>query len=173
MGRGVDTHGLSPPQLMVFWPPCPWNIDPPLPMVYQTLSYGIMNSSLLVEMRGVQNTMTKNWPRGQNTIWKIEPGVKISYVTLGSIYHGVQNTICIHDFPSVYKEVTGDESCNYQRISSVAKDILLQLPYHHKHNLVNKSRWLAVLYSSAKTIDKFINILPHNEMMIMIMQGCH
>ena len=52
-------------------------------MVYQTLSYGIMNSSLLVEMRegsiyheGVQNTMTKNLPQGQNTIWKIEPGVK-------------------------------------------------------------------------------------------------
>jgi hypothetical protein len=28
-------------------------------MVYQTLSYGIMNSSLLVEMRGVQNTVRK------------------------------------------------------------------------------------------------------------------
>jgi hypothetical protein len=42
---------------MVFLPLCPWNIDP-LPMVYQTLSYGIMNSSLLVEMRGrVQFTM--------------------------------------------------------------------------------------------------------------------
>ena len=67
--------------------------QPALPMVYQTLSYGIMNSSLLVEMRGggggggvtiyhegVQNTMTKNWPQGQNTIWKIEPRVKISYV---------------------------------------------------------------------------------------------
>jgi hypothetical protein len=24
--------------------------------------------------------MTKNWPQDQNTIWKIEPGVKISYV---------------------------------------------------------------------------------------------
>jgi hypothetical protein len=54
-------------------------------MEYQTLFYGIMNSSLLVEMRGgsiyhegVQNTMTKNLPWGQNTIWKIEPGVKIS-----------------------------------------------------------------------------------------------
>ena len=52
------THGILTP--------CPWNIDP-LPMVYQTLSYGIMNSSLLVEMgggsiyhKGVQNTMTKN-----------------------------------------------------------------------------------------------------------------
>ena len=51
------THGISTPY--------PWYIDP-LPMVYQTLSYGIMNSSLLVEMRGgsiyhegVQNTMTK------------------------------------------------------------------------------------------------------------------
>jgi hypothetical protein len=43
-----------------------------LPMVYQTLSYGIVNSSLLVEMRGggsiyhegVQNTMTKIGPQG-------------------------------------------------------------------------------------------------------------
>ena len=53
------THGILTPQPMVFWPPCPWNIDPPLPMVYQTLSYGIMNSFLLVEMRGggVQFTM--------------------------------------------------------------------------------------------------------------------
>jgi len=54
-------------------------------MVYQTLSYGIMNPSLLVEMsgsiyhEGVQNTMTKNLPRGQNTIWYIDLGVKISY----------------------------------------------------------------------------------------------
>jgi hypothetical protein len=62
-----------------FWPHCPWNIDPP--------TYGIMNYSLLVEMRGgsiyhegVQNTMTKNWPWGHNTIWKIEPSVKILYV---------------------------------------------------------------------------------------------
>ena len=86
-------HGISTPLPMVYWPPYPWYIDPlthgistPLTMVYQTLSYGIMNSSLLVEMRGgsiyhegVQNTMTKNWPQGQNTIWKIEPGVKISW----------------------------------------------------------------------------------------------
>ena len=70
---------------MVYRPPTN-GISTPLPMVYQTLSYGIMNSSLLVEIRGVsichegvQNTMTKNLPRGQNTIWKIEPGVKISY----------------------------------------------------------------------------------------------
>jgi hypothetical protein len=47
-----------------------WNIDP-LPMVYQILSYGIMNSSLLVEMRGgsiyhegVQITMTKKLTPG-------------------------------------------------------------------------------------------------------------
>jgi hypothetical protein len=59
---------------MVYRLPNPWYFDPlahgiltPLPMVYQTLSYGIMNSSLLVEMRegsiyheGVQNTKTKN-----------------------------------------------------------------------------------------------------------------
>ena len=86
------THGILTPLPMVYRPPYPWYFNPPahgistsLPMVYQTLSYGIMNSYLLVEMRGasiyhegVQNTMTKNWPRGQNTIWKIEPGVKIS-----------------------------------------------------------------------------------------------
>jgi hypothetical protein len=54
-------------------------------MVYQTLSYGIMNSSLLVEMRGVQNTVRK----------KIDLGFKIPYGKLnpGSICHGVQNTI--------------------------------------------------------------------------------
>jgi hypothetical protein len=50
---------------MVFLPPYPWNIDP-LPMVYQTLSYGIMNSSFgrneggSIYHEGVQNTMTKN-----------------------------------------------------------------------------------------------------------------
>ena len=68
------THGILTPLPMVYRPPNPWYFDPlahgistPLPMVYQTLSYGIMNSSLLVEMRGgsiyhegVQNTMTKN-----------------------------------------------------------------------------------------------------------------
>ena len=64
------------PLPMLCRPPYPWYIDPPahgistpLPMVYQSLSYGIiyMNSSLLVEMRGVsiyhegvQNIMTKN-----------------------------------------------------------------------------------------------------------------
>jgi hypothetical protein len=53
-------------------------------MVYQTLSNGIMNSSFgrneggSIYHEGVQNTMTKNLPRGQNTIRKIEPGVKIS-----------------------------------------------------------------------------------------------
>jgi hypothetical protein len=74
----------------------------PLPMVYQTLSYGIMNSSLLVEMRGGFNLPwggskyndkkltpgskyhMENWTRGQNIIGKLTPG---------SIYHGVQNTI--------------------------------------------------------------------------------
>ena len=52
---------------MVYRPPYPWYIDPPthgiltplpmeyrppLPMEYQSLSYGIINFSLLVEMRG-------------------------------------------------------------------------------------------------------------------------
>ena len=60
------THGILTPLPMVFWPP--------LPMVYQSLSYGIMDPSLLLEIKGsihhegVQNTMTK-----------IDPGVKISY----------------------------------------------------------------------------------------------
>ena len=75
-----STHGIltplpmvyRPPLPMVYRPPYPWYIDPPLPMVYrppypwyidllpmvyQTLSYGIMNSSLLGEMRGLQFTM--------------------------------------------------------------------------------------------------------------------
>ena len=52
-------HGILTSLPMVYRPPNPWYFDPPahgistpLPMVYQTLSYGIMNSSLLVEMRG-------------------------------------------------------------------------------------------------------------------------
>jgi hypothetical protein len=73
MAYQPPTHGiLTPypwyinPLPMVYRPPYPWYIDPnpwyfdplphgistPLPMVYQTFSYGIMNSSLLVEMRG-------------------------------------------------------------------------------------------------------------------------
>ena len=59
-----STHGISTPLPMIYRPLIPWYIDrpahvisTPLPMVYQTLSYGIMNSSLLVEMRGIQFTM--------------------------------------------------------------------------------------------------------------------
>jgi hypothetical protein len=94
--HGISTHGISTPLPVVCWPPYPWYIDPSLPMVYwppypwyfDPPTYGIMNSSLLVEMRGgggsiyhegVQNKMTKNLPQGQNSIWKIEPGVKIWY----------------------------------------------------------------------------------------------
>jgi hypothetical protein len=58
-------HGILTPLPMVYRPPNQWYFDlpahrisTPLSMVYQTLSYGIMNSSLLVEMRGVQFTMT-------------------------------------------------------------------------------------------------------------------
>ena len=86
------THGILTPLPMVYRPPNPWYFDPPahgistpLPMVYQTLSYGIMNSSLLVEMRGVQFTM-----RGfKIQCQKIDPGVKIPYGKLnpGSKYH--------------------------------------------------------------------------------------
>jgi len=49
---------------MVYRPPT-HDILTHLPMVYQTLSYSIVNSSLLVEMGGgVQNTMTKIGPQG-------------------------------------------------------------------------------------------------------------
>jgi hypothetical protein len=96
------------PLPMVYWPPYPCYIDP-VPMVYQTLSYGIMNSSLMVlwiplfwEKWGGFNLpwggskyndkkltpgskyLMENWTRGQNIIDKSTPG---------SIYHGVQNTI--------------------------------------------------------------------------------
>jgi hypothetical protein len=62
----------------------------PLPIVYQTLSYGIVNPSLLVEMRGV------NLPRGGSKYndekfpprsiyhMKIAPGINIP---CGSKYH--------------------------------------------------------------------------------------
>jgi hypothetical protein len=80
------THGISTPQPMVFWLPCPWNIDPPtygisnpLLWYYELLSFGRNEGGGgSIYHEGVQNTMTKNWPRGQNTIWKIEPGVKKS-----------------------------------------------------------------------------------------------
>ena len=64
-----------------------WTVLTPLSMVYQTLFYGIMNPSLLVEMRGV------NLPWGgskyndeKSTLgsiyhMKIDPGVKIPYDT--------------------------------------------------------------------------------------------
>ena len=90
------------PLFMVYQPPnpwyfdllCPWNIDPPtygisnpLLCYYELLSFG-RNEGVSIYHEGVQNTMTKNWPRGQNTIWKIEPRVKISWkLTPGSIYH--------------------------------------------------------------------------------------
>ena len=55
---------LNPPLSMVYRPPT-HDILTHLPMVYQTLSYIIVNSSLLVEMGGgVQNTMTKIGPQG-------------------------------------------------------------------------------------------------------------
>jgi hypothetical protein len=79
-----STHGILTPLPMVYRPPYPWYIDL-LPMVYQTLSYGIMNSSLLGEMRGLQFTMM-----GFKIQWqKIDPGVKIPYGKLnpGSKYH--------------------------------------------------------------------------------------
>ena len=123
------THGILTPLTMVYRPPYPWYIDPPthgistpltmvyrppthgiltpLPMVYQTLSYGIMNSSFGRNEGGfnlpwgVQNTMTKNWPRGQNTIRKIEPGVqftmgfKIPYDTGNRKRDSMSSLLCI------------------------------------------------------------------------------
>jgi hypothetical protein len=96
MGRGVDIpwvggsiyHGAH-------------GISTPLPMVYQTLFYGIMNSSFGRNEGGFNlpwggskyndKKLTpgskyhmKNWTRGQNIIGKSTPG---------SICHGVQNTI--------------------------------------------------------------------------------
>ena len=92
--HGISTHGISTPLPVVCWPPYPWYIDPSLPMVYwppypwyfDPPTYGIMNSSLLVEMRGggVQFTM-----RGFKIKWqKIYPRVKIPYGKLnpGSKY---------------------------------------------------------------------------------------
>ena len=84
------THGISTPQPMVFWPPYLWYIKPSLMVLWTP-------PSLLIEMRGgsiyhegVQNTMTKiypwvkisyvNWPRGQFTM-----GFKIPYDT-GTTY---------------------------------------------------------------------------------------
>jgi hypothetical protein len=72
MGRGFKTPWVG--RSIYHGTPYPWYFYPPthailtpLPMVYQTPSYGIMNSSLLVEMRGDsiyhegdQNTMIKN-----------------------------------------------------------------------------------------------------------------
>ena len=82
------THGILNPLPMVYPIPIHGILTPPthgiftpLYMIYQTLSYGIMNPSLLVEMREV------NLPWGGSTYndkyWKL---------TLGSIYHGGQNT---------------------------------------------------------------------------------
>ena len=78
------THGILTPLTKVYRPPT-HGILTPLPMEYRPPYLWYIKPSLLVEMRGgsiyhegIQNTMTKNLPQGQNTIWKIEPGVKIS-----------------------------------------------------------------------------------------------
>ena len=70
------THGISTPQPMVSWPPA-HGISTSLPMVYQTLlwyyellSFG-RNEGSSIYHEGIQNTMTKNWPLGQNIICKI------------------------------------------------------------------------------------------------------
>jgi hypothetical protein len=60
----LTNYGILTPLSMVFWTPYPWYIKPhtyglstPLPMVFwpptHGLSYGIMNSFLLEELRGV------------------------------------------------------------------------------------------------------------------------
>jgi hypothetical protein len=53
-------------------------------MVYQTLSYGIMNSSLLVEMRGHSKYNDKKLTLGSKYHMEIEPGVNLPW---GSKYH--------------------------------------------------------------------------------------
>ena len=91
------THGIltplpmvyQPPLSMIYRPPYPWYIDPPihgiltpLPMEYRPPpTYGIMNSSLLVEMRGGSKYNDK----------KIDPGVKIPYgkFTMGFKKHHI------------------------------------------------------------------------------------
>jgi hypothetical protein len=74
----------QPPNPWYFVPLCPWNIDPPtygisnpLLWYYELLSFG-RNEEGSIYHEGVQKTMTKKLPRGQNTIWKTQPGVKIS-----------------------------------------------------------------------------------------------
>jgi hypothetical protein len=64
-------------------PPNPWYFDPPAHGISTRPTYGIMNSSLLVEIRGgsiyhegVQNTMTKNCPRVKIPYGKLNPGSK-------------------------------------------------------------------------------------------------
>jgi hypothetical protein len=72
------THGILTPLTMVYWPPYPWYIDLPNPWYinppthgisspllwyYELLSFG-RNEGGSIYHEGVQNTMTKNWPRG-------------------------------------------------------------------------------------------------------------
>ena len=93
---------------MVYRPPNPWYFDPPAHGISTPPTYGISNPLLWYyellsfgrnEGGGVQYTMTKNLPRGQNTIWKIEPGVIWYFephgkLNPGSIYiHGILNPL--------------------------------------------------------------------------------
>ena len=68
------TDGISTPLPMEYRPPT-YGISNPLLWYYELLSFG-RNEGDSKCNEGIQNTMTKNWPRGQNIIWKIEPGVK-------------------------------------------------------------------------------------------------
>ena len=69
---------------MVYRPP-PHGILTPLPIVFQTLSCGIMNPSFLVEMRGVNlpyggsKYNDKKLTSGSKYHMKIDPGVNIPW----------------------------------------------------------------------------------------------
>ena len=97
-------HGISTPYLWYVDPfpryvdpptrgilsPYPWFVDAPSPMVYQTLSYGIMNPSYLAEMRevnlpwGGSKYNDKKCIPGSKYHMKIDPGLNILW---GSKYH--------------------------------------------------------------------------------------
>jgi hypothetical protein len=83
------THGISNVLLWYYEPPTHGILNP-LPTLYRTHYQWCIEPPRLVGMRDsiyhdvIQNTMTKIWPRGQNTIW---------YIELGFNFWGVQATL--------------------------------------------------------------------------------
>jgi hypothetical protein len=99
---------------MVFWPSLPMEYRPPLPMVYQTLSYGIMNSSFgrneggSIYHEGVQNSYgilnpMVNWTRGWFTYDILTPGsISLMVLTPGSIFcHCILNPLMVNWTPLI------------------------------------------------------------------------